>query len=66
VLTHETAPRNTAPPPGSPLPTAVADPLETDLDITFLEAGDSVEHLIYMTDDGCGKSCQSACTSTCG
>lgn len=34
-----------------------------DLDITFIEAGDSVEHLIYMTGDNCGKTCQSACTS---
>jgi FxLD family lantipeptide len=34
-----------------------------DLDITFVEAGDAVEHIIKMTDDGCGSTCQSACNS---
>ena len=34
-----------------------------DLDISFLEAGDTVDHIIKMTNDGCGSTCQSACTS---
>ncbi len=34
-----------------------------DLDITFIEAGDTVDHIIKMTNDGCGSTCQSACTS---
>lgn len=39
---------------------------EFDLDVTFLEAGSTVKDLIYMTNDGCGQTCQSACSSTCG
>lgn len=34
-----------------------------DLDIRFIEAGDTVDHIIKMTDDNCGTTCQSACTS---
>jgi FxLD family lantipeptide len=34
-----------------------------DLDITFIEAGDSVQHIIKMTGDNCGTTCQSACTT---
>lgn len=34
-----------------------------DLDIEFLEAGDTVEHIIKMTEDNCGSTCASACTS---
>ncbi|MEV6987005.1 FxLD family lanthipeptide [Sphaerisporangium sp. NPDC051017] len=34
-----------------------------DLDIEFIEAGGTVEHIIKMTDDNCGTTCQSACTS---
>ena len=34
-----------------------------DLDISFLEAGDTVDHIIKMTNDNCGTTCQSACTS---
>lgn len=42
-----------------------ADDLEDDfeLDITFIEAGDSVDHIIRMTSDNCGTTCQSACTT---
>ncbi|QSB12854.1 FxLD family lanthipeptide [Natronosporangium hydrolyticum] len=36
-----------------------------ELDIKFIEAGDAVKHLIYMTNDQCGTTCQSACTNTC-
>lgn len=34
-----------------------------DLDITFVEAGGTVEHIIKMTEDNCGSTCESACTS---
>ncbi|MBC7277095.1 FxLD family lanthipeptide [Nocardioides sp. NBC_00368] len=34
-----------------------------DLDIEFIEAGGTVEHIITMTEDNCGSSCVSACTS---
>jgi FxLD family lantipeptide len=42
-----------------------ADQPDTDfeLDITFLEVGDSVQHIIKMTGDNCGATCESACTS---
>jgi FxLD family lantipeptide len=36
-----------------------------DLDITFVEAGSTVDKLIYMTNDGCGSTCESACSTTC-
>ncbi len=43
-----------------------ADPAgDFDLDVRFIEAGDTVEHLIYMTNDGCGSTCQSACPASC-
>ncbi|MGH3972186.1 MAG: FxLD family lanthipeptide [Pseudonocardiaceae bacterium] len=31
-----------------------------DLDIEFIEAGGTVEHIITMTEDNCCRSCQSA------
>jgi FxLD family lantipeptide len=34
-----------------------------DLDIEFIEAGGTVEHIIKMTEDNCGSTCESACTS---
>lgn len=37
---------------------------EWDLDVSFLEAGEDIDKLIYMTGDGCGTTCQSAC-NTC-
>ena len=40
-------------------------PDDFDLDVAFVEVGSSVEKLIYMTDDGCGTTCQSACSTTC-
>lgn len=33
-----------------------------DLDIEFVEAGGTVEHIITMTEDNCCRSCQSACS----
>jgi FxLD family lantipeptide len=43
-----------------PAPTAEAD---WDLDITIVESGGVVDDLLRLTDDGCGTTCQSACTS---
>lgn len=34
-----------------------------DLDIEFIETGGTVEHIIKMTEDNCGSTCESACTS---
>ncbi|MEV4105561.1 FxLD family lanthipeptide [Nonomuraea sp. NPDC049649] len=34
-----------------------------DLDVSIVESGVAAEQLIRMTDDGCGSTCQSACTS---
>ncbi|MEU0073512.1 FxLD family lanthipeptide [Streptomyces sp. NPDC006332] len=34
-----------------------------DLDITIVEGGPAADQLIRLTNDGCGSSCQSACTS---
>jgi FxLD family lantipeptide len=37
-----------------------------DLDVSFLEQGaGDLDTLIYMTNDGCGQTCQTACTGTC-
>ncbi|KAB1140226.1 FxLD family lantipeptide [Streptomyces luteolifulvus] len=34
-----------------------------DLDITIVEGGPAADQLIRLTNDGCGTTCQSACTS---
>ncbi|MFV2104085.1 FxLD family lanthipeptide [Micromonospora sp. LOL_024] len=55
----------------SPVPPAVDGrtgefgPDDWELDVTFVESGEGVDKLIYMTNDGCGKTCQSACSTTC-
>ncbi|MCM3884299.1 FxLD family lanthipeptide [Frankia sp. R82] len=36
-----------------------------DLDISIVESGPAADRLIRMTDDGCGQTCQSACSTTC-
>jgi FxLD family lantipeptide len=38
---------------------------EWDLDVSIVEAGPAADKLIQMTDDGCGQTCQTACTTTC-
>ncbi len=56
-----------------PVPTGVPqagpgqeeDFTEWDLDISIVESGPAADRLIRMTDDGCGKTCESACTTTC-
>ncbi|WP_127508688.1 FxLD family lanthipeptide [Actinoplanes solisilvae] len=46
------------------LATALPDTADDfDLDIEFIEAGGTVEHIIKMTEDNCGSTCASACTS---
>ncbi|WP_398859093.1 FxLD family lanthipeptide [Streptomyces chengmaiensis] len=36
-----------------------------DLDVSIVESGPEADRLIQMTDDGCGQTCQSACSTTC-
>lgn len=57
-MTAPTIERSTGVPPEANAPDT-----GFDLDITFIEAGDSVEHIIKMTGDNCGTTCESACTS---
>jgi FxLD family lantipeptide len=45
----------------NPTATASSETDEFDLDVTLLEVADSA-HLINMTDDGCGQTCEK---STC-
>ncbi|MFI5495257.1 FxLD family lanthipeptide [Actinoplanes sp. NPDC051859] len=54
--------------PRSAVPAAPVDDLPStsgieELDITFVEAGDSVQRIFKMTNDNCGSTCQSACTT---
>jgi FxLD family lantipeptide len=37
--------------------------LEFDLDVSIVESGPAVDELMRVTDDGCGTTCASACTS---
>lgn len=38
---------------------------EWDLDVSIIESGPAADQLIQITDDGCGETCQSACSATC-
>lgn len=38
---------------------------EFDLDIRMFESGGELDDIIRMTDDGCGQTCESACTTSC-
>jgi FxLD family lantipeptide len=40
-------------------------PDDWELDVTIVESGPAADRLIQMTDDGCGQTCQSACSTTC-
>jgi FxLD family lantipeptide len=51
-------------PLGSTGTTSSAD-LDFDLDITIVESGEVTHELLRMTDDGCGQTCQSACSTSC-
>nr|WP_202488973.1 FxLD family lanthipeptide [Streptomyces sp. SID5473] len=35
------------------------------MDVSIVESGPSADRLIRMTDDGCGVTCESACSTTC-
>ncbi len=48
--------------PAASLPAPDAD-TEFDLDIRVFESGIGLDEIIRMTDDGCGSTCESACTS---
>jgi len=50
-------------PPASPAaPTAETD---FDLDVSIVESGPLLDELMRLTDDNCGTTCQSACSTTC-
>lgn len=50
-------------PPAQPATRVGRPPDDFDLDIEFIEAGGTVEHIIKMTEDNCGSTCESACNS---
>ncbi|MGI5293029.1 FxLD family lanthipeptide [Nonomuraea polychroma] len=58
----ETPTASTAAAPPASAPDAGQD---WTLDIRLIESGPEADRLIRMTDDGCGKTCQSACPKTC-
>jgi FxLD family lantipeptide len=37
--------------------------LDFDLDVSIVESGPMLDELMRLTDDNCGTTCQSACTS---
>ncbi|MFE4665427.1 FxLD family lanthipeptide [Streptomyces sp. NPDC056716] len=41
----------------------IGTPGDFDLDITIVEGGPAADQLIRLTNDGCGATCASACTS---
>lgn len=48
----------------APDPATNVDPdADFDLDIRIFESGIGLDEVIRMTDDGCGATCESACTS---
>lgn len=42
--------------------TSVVDS-EFDLDVSIVESGPVVDEMMRLTDDGCGRTCESACNS---
>jgi FxLD family lantipeptide len=46
-------------------PAALMPASEWDLDVSIVESGPVIDELMRLTDDGCGSSCQSACSTTC-
>ncbi len=36
-----------------------------DLDVSIVEMGEAAAQLVRLTNDGCGTTCQSACSTTC-
>ncbi|MFC0862229.1 FxLD family lanthipeptide [Sphaerimonospora cavernae] len=50
----------------APAPAQILEDLsDWDLDVSIVESGPAADRLIQMTDDNCGKTCQSACPATC-
>lgn len=45
--------------PGTP-----AADSEFDLDVSIIESGPVVAELMRLTDDGCGRTCETACPAT--
>jgi FxLD family lantipeptide len=43
--------------------TDAAGDADFDLDVTIIESGPVVPDLVRSTSDGCGSTCESACTS---
>jgi FxLD family lantipeptide len=43
--------------------TELGDDLDFDLDVRIVESGPVVADLMRSTDDNCGSTCASACTS---
>ena len=43
--------------------TTASSDQEFDLDISVFETGTGLAEIIRTTDDGCGSTCESACTS---
>jgi FxLD family lantipeptide len=46
-----------------PVTAAELDDADFDLDVRIIESGPVVPDLMRNTDDGCGSTCGSACTS---
>jgi len=42
-----------------------AEAEEWDFDVSIIESGPAADQLIRLTNDGCGTTCQSACSPTC-
>lgn len=53
------------PAPATPAPVSPESFAEWELDVSIVESGPAADRLIRMTDDGCGSTCQSACSTTC-
>ena len=44
-------------------PAPPAADAEFDLDVSIVESGPVIAELMRLTDDNCGSTCESACTS---
>jgi FxLD family lantipeptide len=44
-------------------PVTLPDGSEFDLDVSIVESGPVIAELMRLTDDNCGSTCESACTS---
>ena len=45
------------------VPVTPAADAEFDLDVSIVESGPVIAELMRLTDDNCGSTCESACTS---